>query len=699
MVDNAKPSVYLEPDLSVASIFVDEGKARADGYDQYGIVCVIQTPSQRRAQRFGSVVHDWDSTATEAKRRLSQKIEAAGKQISPIEEENDSMADISVKRRHRDFPLSSVEDAAIPGTPPFDHQGSEELGGDPPGAQESHPEFLSRKRRQSSELDMPVKEPRLGNTTRTQPAPEIGRSTLPPSPARHRQLPAYASPKQRRPSVQKPSSPLKRGLGIGIAKSPSAMLLPQSSQVSSNSLPLPSSAPSPSLNRGSVMEISQSLQPSALRKNASLDKYKRQPVSFAEANTSAGRNDAMSTPQNPAKNPSMSSATPSSSQIVYPSSFSAERIQRMKDDAEKKFGHPKEQGGQKEDTEAKIHTEKRRKTKDEAQNQEDLKPEWSQNLTSGSQKDAEEARKIRDKLQDLEADSPAREILVKLLNNYGILEKAKATNNSMEKKNCLRRVRRLENKLKHLESASPPPTEHPLPQSASKVTRSIPSTTPATSQHIDTTPSSKNRSYTASTPVPSVVIPIASPGKQTSGANTGPETDKLPAKRPEQEVNLVSTSSSDYAEAHQNADDEQDSNREEQGEHDNALDGFDGAEQEARRQVQAEMLLGGSGEYSAEESEDQEAQQQVQTEMQLDGPGEFSAEGSEERSEEGPEERSDEEAEDDAPRNPADMFIDDEAESDSGSESKAESVARSGSESEYQTESESDDSGKEPTSK
>lgn len=367
----------------------------------------------------------------------------------------------------------------------------------------------------------------------------------------------------------------------------------------------------------------------------------------------------------------------------------------MKDDAEKKFGNPKEQGGQKADAVTKIHTEKRRKTQDESQDQADLKAERSQNLASCGQRDAEEARKIRDRLQDLDTDSPVRDILVKLLNNFDILEKAKASNNSTEKKNCLKRVRRLENKLKHLERASPSPTEHPLPQSASKVTRSIPTTAPAASQHIDTTPSSKKRSYTASTPVPSVVIPIASPGKQTSGANTGPETYNLPAKRPEQEVHLVSSSSSDYPDAHQNAHDEQDTNREEQDESDNASDGFDGAEQEAQRQVQAEMQLSGSGEYSAEESEDQEAQQQVQSEMQLDGPGEYSMEGSEDRSEEGPEERSDEVAGDDALRNSAGMFIDDEAESDSESESDPGSRSKS----ENQTESETDDSGKEPSSK
>ncbi|KAJ5141046.1 hypothetical protein N7526_002041 [Penicillium atrosanguineum] len=435
LVDDAKPSVFLEPDLSVASIFIDEGKARADGYDQYGVVRVIQTPSQGRAQRFGSVVHDWDSTATEAKRRLSQKMEAVSKQISPIEEENDSMEDDSVKRQHCNFSLSSIEDAAIPGTPPFDHQGSEELGGDSPGAQESHPELHPRKRKQSSELDMPVKEPRLGNNSRAQPAPEMSAtSTFSTSPARHPQISSFASPRQRRPGVQTPSSPLKRGLGVAITKSPSAMLHPESSQISSNGLPLPSSAPSPSLNRGSVMERSQPLQSSALRKNHSRHNDNRQPVSFVEADPSARRNDATATPQNIANNISMLSATPSSSQIVYPSTFTAERIQRMKDDAEKKFGSPGEDRDQKEDNEAKRQAEKKRKNKNEVQNQKGLKAERSQDLASSGQKDAEEARKIRDKLQDLDADSPARQILVKLLDNYGILAKATATKSSSEKK-------------------------------------------------------------------------------------------------------------------------------------------------------------------------------------------------------------------------------------------------------------------------
>ncbi|KAJ5670834.1 uncharacterized protein N7477_006197 [Penicillium maclennaniae] len=682
LADDAKPWVYLEPDLSVASVFVNEGKARADGYDQYGIVRVIQKPSHRRAQRFGSVIHDWDSTATEARRRLSQKMEVVREHFSPIEEERVSQ-DVFIKPRHRDLPLSSVEDAAIPETPPFNHQRSDALGGDPSAAPELHPDFVSRKRRQSPESDLPVKEPRLGNLPRAQPALEMSATSAgSPSPARQRRISAFASPQQRRPGVQT-SSPVKRGLGIGIAKSPSAMPHPESNQISSHGLPIPSSAPSPSPKSGSVMERSQSLQSSALRQNSFSNKDKHQHVSFTEANISPRRHDAMSTPQNIMKNSSKSSVTPSSSQIVYPSTFSAERIQRMKDDAEKKFGSAKEQH-QKDDAVTKIHTEKGRKTKDEAPNKEDPKMKTDQNLASCGQKDGKEARIIQDKLQDLDADSPAREILIKLLNNYDILEKAKAANKSLEKKNCIRRIRRLENKLKHLETASPSPTEHPLPQSASKVTRSIPPTAPATSQDVATTPSGKKKSYAASTPVPSVVIPIASPGKKTPDVNTGPKSYDSPSGKPGPEVILVSSSSSDYATAHQHAGDKQDTDGEASDESENALHGIDSVEQEAQRQVQAEMQLSGSKEYSAEESQDQEAQQQVQIEMQLDSPEDHSTERSGEPSDEHPT---------NVPGHPVKMYIDDEAESESGSES--ESDAESGSEPEKQTESESDNSGKE----
>ncbi|KAJ6116086.1 hypothetical protein N7523_006503 [Penicillium sp. IBT 18751x] len=684
LADDAKPWVYLEPDLSVASIFVDEGKARADGYDQYGIVRVIQKPSHHRAQRFGSVVHDWDSTATEAKRRLSQKMEVVREQFSPIEEERESQ-DVSIKPRHRDLPLSSVEDAAIPETPPFNHQRSEALGGDPSAAPKPHPDFVSRKRRQSPESDLPVKEPRLGNTPRAQPAPEMSATSAgSPSPARQRRMSAFASPQQRRPSVQT-SNPVKRGLGVGIAKGPSAMPHPESNQISPNVLPIPSSGPSPSLKSGSVMERSQSLQSSALRQNSFSNKDKHQHVSFTEANTSPRRHEAMSTPQNTTKNSSKSSVTPSSSQIIYPSTFSAEKIQRMKDDAEKKFGSTKEQD-QKEDAVTKIHIEKGRKTKDEAPKKEDPKMKTDQSLASCGQQDDKEARKIQEKLEDLDADSPAREILIKLLNNYGILEKAKAANKSLEKKNCLRRIQRLENKLKQLETASPSPTEHPLPQSASKVTRSIPPTAPATSQDVVTTPSGKKKSYAASTPVPSVVIPIASPGKKTPDVNTGPKSHDSPTGKPGAEVILVSSSSSDYDDTHQHAGDKQDTDREDSDESENALNGSDGVEQEAQRQVQAEMQLSSSKGYSAEESQDQEAQQQVQTEMQLDSPEDYSTERSGEPSDEQP-----------TKDVPVKMYIDDEAESESGEES--ESDAESGSDPEKQTESESDNSGKEQNPK
>ncbi|KAJ5644170.1 uncharacterized protein N7484_006677 [Penicillium longicatenatum] len=75
LLDDTMPMVDLDAGMSVEEVFVNRGKARADGHDQRGIVRVIQKPHDRPdapAQRFPSVDLDFEaaSEAFTRKRKL-----------------------------------------------------------------------------------------------------------------------------------------------------------------------------------------------------------------------------------------------------------------------------------------------------------------------------------------------------------------------------------------------------------------------------------------------------------------------------------------------------------------------------------------------------------------------------------------------------------------------------------------------------
>ncbi|KKZ65106.1 hypothetical protein EMCG_01346 [[Emmonsia] crescens] len=57
LVDDKHAEDTLDAELTVADVFVDSGKALADGLDQRGVIRVIQQPG--RPERYGSVVQDW----------------------------------------------------------------------------------------------------------------------------------------------------------------------------------------------------------------------------------------------------------------------------------------------------------------------------------------------------------------------------------------------------------------------------------------------------------------------------------------------------------------------------------------------------------------------------------------------------------------------------------------------------------------
>lgn len=89
IVDDAHESADLDPDMTVADVWVDLGKARSDNCDQRGTVRVIQKPTDEpyAPVRFPSVTHDWDAAAQEFQRQRRVKNEPASPPMGTIPEE------------------------------------------------------------------------------------------------------------------------------------------------------------------------------------------------------------------------------------------------------------------------------------------------------------------------------------------------------------------------------------------------------------------------------------------------------------------------------------------------------------------------------------------------------------------------------------------------------------------------------------
>ncbi|CAI7651633.1 unnamed protein product [Penicillium viridicatum] len=199
ILDDTKEDLDLYPDLTVADVWVDYGKARTDGLDQRGSVRVLQKPTAAAPERFPSVDQDWDAAivAYERKRAMKDKKEAMETQFPAIQEEDEdstaqsvrshsrsisqshihwehspesaqhtdnnphvSARKSSVEHRHRDLPLSSVEIRdPVTTSPPVKSTGPTIAGTPPP-------------RRESEELgESPSPAERRASSTRSQPTP------------------------------------------------------------------------------------------------------------------------------------------------------------------------------------------------------------------------------------------------------------------------------------------------------------------------------------------------------------------------------------------------------------------------------------------------------------------------------------------------------------------------------------------------
>ncbi|KAJ5447283.1 KEN domain ribonuclease activator [Penicillium cf. griseofulvum] len=178
ILDDTKEDIDLYPDLTVADVWVDYGKARADGLDQRGSVRVLQKPTSAAPERFPSVDQDWDAAIAsyEHKRAMKDKKEAMERQFPAIQEENEESGESGESRnthsrslsqshiewehspgspqpinnephasaqkspvvhRHRDLPVSSVEIRSPVTTPPSTKSVGPTIAGTPPPRRES----------------------------------------------------------------------------------------------------------------------------------------------------------------------------------------------------------------------------------------------------------------------------------------------------------------------------------------------------------------------------------------------------------------------------------------------------------------------------------------------------------------------------------------------------------------------------------
>ncbi|KAF3483739.1 uncharacterized protein GIQ15_03063 [Arthroderma uncinatum] len=119
LLDDNHDSDELDADLSVADVFIDNGKAYADGLDQRGVLRVLQVPTSTRSTRYGSVVQDWDTitdhysrTAARASKRRFPPFSAANglDQASPAKSHAPGVNGDPFEVAESIHPLCSIEE-------------------------------------------------------------------------------------------------------------------------------------------------------------------------------------------------------------------------------------------------------------------------------------------------------------------------------------------------------------------------------------------------------------------------------------------------------------------------------------------------------------------------------------------------------------------------------------------------------------
>jgi hypothetical protein len=230
LVDDEHESDDLDADMTVADVFVDNGKARADGLDQRRVVRVIQkaTYGDNSPVRFPSVTQDWDEAAEKYALQRKLKKEKQEAELETIAEESrlgsasdyDSWSDYTPNRKHRkDIPLSSVEkEVEIPLSPTqrvressmFDAAGashgrdisssnrrlaSQELGDSPPSSRAPTPKRKTSSRRESTHSQNSAKLSGAGATPVVDsPALQLAHESASHSVSPQKQPPSKESP-------------------------------------------------------------------------------------------------------------------------------------------------------------------------------------------------------------------------------------------------------------------------------------------------------------------------------------------------------------------------------------------------------------------------------------------------------------------------------------------------------------------------
>ncbi|KAJ5108199.1 hypothetical protein N7456_004874 [Penicillium angulare] len=299
LLDDTMPSIDLEVGMCVADVFVDRGKALADGHDQRGIVRVVQKPNDSHAPvRFPSVVQDFEGASEAYARKKAKK--SLGKAFSPIPE------------HPHDTPISSVEiphqplnDAPIP-SPLFITNG-ESLNVTSPSPRER-----SRKRKQSTpDRHTPAKEARVEKEPRSNDnSPSILR--------RSKRIPSFASPNRRLSYSQ----PAQDGLGLGITGSPKA----------NRTAPSNSSPQLPPVHQSILSKSSKNTHSNPKRRISFAESATPPADSHPNKKPASTSTSASRQKHNTSIPPSSQSVVPTSSQvsnIQYPPGVDPEKIRRL----------------------------------------------------------------------------------------------------------------------------------------------------------------------------------------------------------------------------------------------------------------------------------------------------------------------------------------------------------------------------------
>lgn len=115
-------TLLLRPQMSVAQIWVNQGKAHTDGWDQCGVVGVIQKPSSHVPQRLPSAVPEFDKAMQTAGKRVVLRVSPVPGESDPEPEplEQAGPTDFDEPEMSCDVPIGSVEvetPRALPYTP------------------------------------------------------------------------------------------------------------------------------------------------------------------------------------------------------------------------------------------------------------------------------------------------------------------------------------------------------------------------------------------------------------------------------------------------------------------------------------------------------------------------------------------------------------------------------------------------------